>query len=589
MTSIYGSAPLVSPPRTPQERLRDASVLLALLMPALVIGAVFALPFRQRRRMLWCCVAVCSCLALGLYRAGAFQPGWEWVWLSHRIGISRTQSPGKDGVLTATLSEALWGPLWAAALPSATTEGAPLPRAHLGRLRRIFRAQPMAHPRDSIRLGMGRETGRPVDLALGALMRGCAVFGVTGSGKSTALRQIASGAIASGAAVLVLDGKGPSLRLDMETVARLNGVAYYSLDAADPATYRYNTLEGTSSRISNKLLGALIPTASSDASIYKAEIQGAAPYILDGLEQAHRLTLRELHVVLSDPARLAQLARETGNDDLRALAARAAKDRLLSSALSGMAGRLASVSAGHFRELLEGTGTEYSWAFTDEPSMTYLSLPSLEAIADAAVMCRVALSDLAQKIATRQSAIQGGAHLPPLVIILDELTALSASDPEIEPRVLSALLQAREAQVAIVVAGQTLPLNPNARQAILGAGVLLALRMTAADCGAMADEFGTRPSASFTHQVENGQRSGLGTMTMGHAYLVNPQELRLLAVGEAVLFIPPGAPIRLKISQNSASIPSGIGRLLRRCISWGRPRSAGSLRGDGSPIGDASP
>jgi hypothetical protein len=423
----------------------------------------------------------------------------------------------------------------------------------------------MEHPRGYIRLGVNRDTGQPVDVSLDNLMRGCAVVGVTGSAKSTALRQIAAGAMASGAAVVGLDGKGPALKADLRMAANRHQASFYLLDPTDEATCTYDLLQGTPARISNKILGALIPSSTGDSAIYKQLAQGALPHIVEGLQRMNRSTATELQRVLSEPTLLAKLARESGDDELRDLAAQAGKDRLLVSALSGLSGRLRAVSAGYYRPMFDGPGPAYSWAITDEPSCTYLSLPTLDAVTDSAVIARVVLSDLAQAIARRQVALQGGATLRPLVVILDELTALSQADPEIEPRVLALLLQARAAHCAVVVAGQTLPVNPTARQAILGAGCLLTLRLTASDAETMAGELGTQPTVSVTHQVEWGQPTGQGTMTLGgHAYRINPQELRALAVGEGVLHIPPGQPIRVKIAQDSTLIPSVLRRWLRR-------------------------
>jgi hypothetical protein len=424
----------------------------------------------------------------------------------------------------------------------------------------------MQHPANGIRLGLDEVTGKPVDIRLDLLMRGCAVFGTTGSGKSTVLRQLALGALFAGASVVVIDGKGPALRLEMERIAHQRDVPFYALDPDDADTYTYDPLEGDSARISNKLLSALIPTASSDAAIYRALVQGAAPHILDGLRQVGRLNLRDLGRALADPAVLAQVARESGDIELRELLAQTGKGSLLSSALSGMSGRLRSISAGHFRSMLHGPGRPYSWNLADAPSLTYLSLPSLAAVADASVFCRVALSDIAQKVGSRQKALQGGATLPPLVLILDELTALSASDDEIEPRILAIMLQARQAETPFIVAGQNLPVKPQARQGIVGAGCLLALRLTASDAELMAAEFGTEPSETTTHQVEDGALSGSGTVTLGHAYRTNPQVFRGLRVGHGVLYIPPSAPRRIAIAEDSEPIPSLLRKLLRRAV-----------------------
>jgi hypothetical protein len=370
--------------------------------------------------------------------------------------------------------------------------------------------------------------------------------------------------MASGAAIVGLDGKGPALKGDLERAASRYEVKFHVLDPADISTYTYDFLQGDPATISNKLIGALIPSATGDSAIYKQLIAGALPYIVGGLQHANRLTIREFQRVLSDQALLAQLARETGDEDLRELAAQSGKDRLLVSAMSGMAGRVRAITAGAFSPLFAGSGPTYSWELTTEPSCTYISLPSLQAVADAAIVAQVMLSDLAQEIGRRQAAIQAGQTLRPLIVILDELTALSASDPQIEQRVLAILLQARSAACVCVVAGQTLPVNPTARQAVLGVGCLLALRVTASDAELLAAEFGTKPHATVTHQIDQGALSGAGTMTVGHAYRINPQHLRAAAIGEAVLCVPPGAPKRVRIAATSLPVPSRLSASLNR-------------------------
>ena len=161
--------------------------------------------------------------------------------------------------------------------------------------------------------------------------------------------------------------------------------------------------------------------------------------------------------------------------------------------------------------------------------VTYVSLPALAVTPDTALMARVLVQDL------KQAAYQRLAdpHTRPALLVLDEFAALD--DPV---QVTDLLRQAREARMATVVSTQHLPDAATAyalRAALLGAGLLIAHRVGHDDAQAVANVIGTESATEVTRQVEEGANTGRGSARRVDRYVVNPNVIKQLPTGQAVV------------------------------------------------------
>jgi hypothetical protein len=412
----------------------------------------------------------------------------------------------------------------------------------------------MEHPRGAIRLGVDMARARAVDILIDLLAMGMAIFGSTGSGKSWTVRRALDGVIANGGSALVIDGKGPSLAADIETVASECGVPMYTIDPDNPATFSYDPLLGSPAGIMNKLIGALIGGVSGDAAIYRQLAASAIPAAAAALLRADRLSLKEMAKVLSDIPALAALSRADGDPALREIADHASRDRIMNSALSGMAGRIRSVTAGSFGPVLSGEGKPFDWAWLDKPSIAYVSLSTLGTVVDSALMARIVLADAQQWVARRMAAVRLDPQLPMAVIVLEEMTAVTGVDQELEGLLLNLLLQSRSARTGTIVTAQTLPVSPVFRQAVLGVGTMIAMRLTKDDSETVAGNFGTREAVESTWQTAGNAPTGTGSARLTHSFKIHPQYLRDQSPGCAVLHQASREPVRVRVAASSAPI-----------------------------------
>ena len=92
--------------------------------------------------------------------------------------------------------------------------------------------------------------------------------------------------------------------------------------------------------------------------------------------------------------------------------------------------------------------------------------------------------------------------------------------------------------MATVVSTQHLPDAASAyalRAALLGAGLLIAQRVGHDDAQAIAKVIGTESATEVTRQVEEGAHTGRGSARRVDRYVVNPNVIKQLPTGQAVV------------------------------------------------------
>jgi hypothetical protein len=564
-----GTGPEAHPPGNTT---REALEAIAFLVPGLGLGGLLIWRLRHRPEALWPIAALAGLVSMVLVGGGGYQLAWEWVLGLHAIGLVKPIIQPPHGVAVALLIEILLGPLWLALLMSVGGAGVAVggttdkdrdhraPRPWLWPLG-------MGHPPDGIRLGqeLGTARAKPYDLKWSQLGAGGSCWGASGSGKTVLLARVVSSALATSSTIYI-DGAGPGAKGGLQEVAASVGVPFYSIDPDDDTSWSYSPLSGSAAEIANKLFGGLVPPGGP-GEVYRPVGLGAAPAIIQGLRDLGRLTLPDLVEVTGDLGALAAFARQSGNADLRMVADRAARSKLLLGALEGLSGRLSGLASGEYGTILSGRSPSFRWDLAETaPSCAYFSLSALASVAHSALTARLLLADLSQLCARRLRKIRAGQDdLPFLTVIVDELIGLGVADEAVITGVLGLLVMARQCRVRVIVAGQTVPAAPLVRGAILGASTLFALRLTAADSELLAAEGGATKGSSITKQTQDGLLTGAGTLTENTwTYTVHPQQIREQRTGEVTVLSPPLPPARVLVAINSQPVPSWLGLVVAK-------------------------
>jgi hypothetical protein len=304
-----------------------------------------------------------------------------------------------------------------------------------------------------------------------------------------------------------------------------------------PGTLGYNPCAlGSRAQVADKLVSAF--THGPSAEIYR-NIASEAVSILAGILRAlgEPVTIRRLRREL-DRTRMPGLAHRARDvtpdlaDDLVDLAKRGG---VTADALEGMRARLGALLHGEYGEIVDRDGEclDLPTALS-LPGVTYVSLPALAVSQDTALMARVLIQDLKQA-AFQRLQVPGS---PPAMLVLDEFAALG--DPA---QINDLLRQAREARVCTVVSTQQLPDPRTAhalRGALLGAGVLIAHRVGHDDAEAVARVIGVEPAVQVTRTVDSGHDTGRRTVRAVDRHIVDPNRMKQLRSGEAVVLCAAG-------------------------------------------------
>jgi hypothetical protein len=378
-----------------------------------------------------------------------------------------------------------------------------------------------------VRLGVDAKVNQFFDLAMTELAQHVLLPGATGTGKTTTLRRLADGTLASGWGVVVMDCKGsPALHAVAMSLARRYDLKFSAVQPDDPKSKGYNPCSGDAPTVANKLVGAF--TYGANAEIYKLSALEVIPVIVRALiATGEPVTLDALYETLSRGG-LAQLGRRIDDEALRnRVVSLESRDGLGANSFDGLRKRFGALIEGKFGELFHKTPVVDWDKALATPSVTYLGLSALASSEDVELMGRVYLQDIKQACFRRLQLIAEGVDITPVLLIIDEFAALR------EPaQVVDLLLQAREALMPVVISTQYLPQLPEVRQPLLQAGLLIVHRVASVDAEALAAEFGTRTVPEPTSQVDYETGETLkGSIRMVDKYHVHPNEFRDLAVG----------------------------------------------------------
>jgi hypothetical protein len=328
----------------------------------------------------------------------------------------------------------------------------------------------------------------------------------------------------------VVDAKGGRLVNTCRALGAAHRLAAKVWLPGYPGSWTYDICTGEPSAIGNRLIGAF--EHGRDGQVYRNLSQALVPMAASALvKSGQACTLDTLRYSL-DNAHLTGLARKETDVAIKAELLAMLQNELHRKTLSGLVGRFRALRWGVFGPwLLPSEQTIDLAECLQSPGITYLGLPATAASEDVALVGRVLIQHLKQVAYTRLWLDQP----QPGLVVLDEFTSLGEA-----LQLIDLLLQAREAQLAVVVSTQQLPKDVVLRKALLGAGALVVHQMGAfEDAESMAKVLGTRSGTEIVRQIQLGPAGPLVRRILRprESYLVSPDQLAHLPIGRAAVCV----------------------------------------------------
>jgi hypothetical protein len=434
----------------------------------------------------------------------------------------------------------------------------------LGSLRRRASAEP-AGAGQAFVLGSDRR-GRDVRVTEHELSAHGLILGASGTGKTTTLVRVLEELIARGRPVVVIDMKGsPAFARSIAAAAADAGRPFRLWTADGPG--RWNPLEhGNATELKDKL----IATERFSEPHYQRAAERYVQTVLQVIQArgAGAATLARV-VELMDPPRLRgslrglpTALRERVQDYLRGLT----PDQL--SAVRGLQTRLAILTESHLGRLLEpGPGEariDLRTALTG-PEVVMFSLNSSTYGKLAGQLGTLAVQDLICAAGHRLEAQAGGLSPEQAFVVIDEASVLGGD------HVLALFARGREAGLGVLAATQELAdfdrAAPGLRDQVLGnTAIKLAHRQDVpSSAQTIAQLAGTERVWEETQRIGGpfaGRGRAGGTRRRAEQFIVDPNEIKTLSTGEAILIskLRPGRPGPIRIKPPERSSPPAPGR-----------------------------
>lgn len=372
------------------------------------------------------------------------------------------------------------------------------------------------------------------------------IVGATGSGKTVSARRwLLARILADGVAVLVADPKGDrGLERDLRAAARLVGRPMVVFDPRDPAADRWNPLwsEDTGAVVSR--LVAPIGASEGNARYYADLLQVHLGAVAAGLRAAG-LWPANLPLLLD----AAQLGHYDGL--LRRVQARAGGSAEISARLREHRATLASAEirrdlTGGILRLRVVAGETWRGVLTPDPERGAVTLPAAMR-AGAIVLVRTWVDDLPDEARAITTLFLADAAAAALTLpegtewaaLIDEFGGvLSTGAGE---RALALMQRARSGggQVAVTTQSVTDFAAATGNPALLDAladnfaAGIFHLQSSPESRDWLSRLIGTREVWQSTDRTSRGATDGVGSRRRVREFLVRPDELRSLAVGEA--------------------------------------------------------
>lgn len=394
-------------------------------------------------------------------------------------------------------------------------------------------------------IGHDVKTKEPVRLTAEQLAAHGLIVGASGSGKTTSLLTLLTGAIKQGRAVVVLDLKGsPTVTSALKATAKAAGRPFHLWTLDGPGHWNPLAL-GNPTELKDKLI--------STESWTEPHYQRAAERYLQTALQVLALTepdqspSLERVVAMLEPKRLAAsvggLPAERAQRIREYLAGLTSDQR---SAINGLATRLAVISESHTGAYLEpnGQGTIDLATAIEEKHVVVFSLNASAYGKLSAQLAALVLQDLTLVAGHRLNDPDRELAL----IAIDEFSALDHSN------IRGLFSRARDAKLSILLSTQELAdlhISPGLEDQIVGSsGLTLAHRQNVPSSAEMIAKLaGTQTTwehtwqtnatagllSMFTGKPGSPTETGLGTKREVEQFRIHPNTIKELPTGQAVL------------------------------------------------------
>ena len=408
----------------------------------------------------------------------------------------------------------------------------------LGRLAGRWSIAPAGRPGETpVVVGSDRR-GRPAEIAEGELGAHALVVGASGAGKTTTMLRIIGELIARGRPVVAIDMKGsPSFARALAEAAAAADRPFQVWSPDGPN--QWNPLRyGNATELKDKL----IATERFTEPHYQ---RAAERYVQTVLQVIHEVrpegaaTLSDV-VEMMDPQRLRGTLRSLQprlRDRVQDYLAGLTPDQL--SAVRGLQTRLAILTESHTGEFLGDRGDVDLRSALSGNQVVLFSLNSSTYGKLAAQLGTLAVQDLVCAAGSRLTAAQSGQGPPRAYVVIDEVSVLGGD------HVLSLFARGREAGLGVMVATQELAdfdrAAPGLRDQVLGntAVKLVHRQEVPSSAQTIAQLAGTEKVWEDARPLGgpflSGYRGSGGTRRRTEQFIIDPNEIKALHTGDAVL------------------------------------------------------
>jgi hypothetical protein len=404
----------------------------------------------------------------------------------------------------------------------------------------------------SFPIGMDRK-GRSVLITENQINMHALVFGGTGSGKSVTLQVLAGGLLDLGWSGMVVDLKEDTkpggLRDWCNTYANSHAIPYQELRLSDPSpAFWFNPMAGLGQ---DEARDTILSLTRFDDEYYQNVSKKVLGQLLKLLYWAHEVdpaafplpTMYDIAHVLSSTSlpsatkkmRAVVCANLPGvvDDDFHTLSRPSQVEQGQAQSWGAKLGNLYETQAG---ALALRASSERRMLDVTQPGLTYIGLDStskldLSKVISAAVLQRMSVDAAQRTTGANMAAVK------PKFLIIDEASVIDRT-------IVHALLsKARSAGIAMILATQG-PRDWIDRDgddfAKLGQNTNVAIFMNQGEpesAEMCADYIGHTEYLSATYSHRDGDALSVGSLRQDRDFIVTPDELRRLQIGEAVVRI----------------------------------------------------
>jgi type IV secretory pathway TraG/TraD family ATPase VirD4 len=384
------------------------------------------------------------------------------------------------------------------------------------------------HPASGTLLGVTEENKKYI--VTDAELNGhCLLLGATGAGKTTTLLNFVESAAQRGLPAVIVDGKGDSDFVNkVKHLAEKHGRKLYLFSMTKTAVSKhYNPLRhGNYTELKDKLISLTEWTEPHYKMQAERYLQMAVKVLMNAGKTVDLVSVAEEIT----PKRLEALAKKLPEE-----ASKKVYDTVdeAGNTIAGLLNRVAVFAESEIGELFADTGDENTidlLKVLEEEAMVLFSLNSLMFTEYSRLLGRLIVIDLKTAAARLLSQKQN------IYCIFDEFGVFAG------PQVIDLVNKSRAAGFHIILSTQELADlrydggNELMEQVLGNTNIKIIHRQDVpSSAELLAALIGTKDDVIVTQQIERAERTGLGTVKREKSFIVHPDEIKRLRVGEAIV------------------------------------------------------